>query len=193
MANLKIGIIGTGRVGGAIAYAMLFHPKVAEIWLHDIDLKRLMGEQEDLQQAAMFINPVKRIIRTPDLRSFMSTEYKYIFICTGFARQNSLEKMSGLYQKNVKIVAGIIGKITDVAAHAEEQGRLKGAVDDIKSRIYVVTNPSDEIAKTLGTRYLGGALDRMRHNTNSHDGPWILDRKGYTNWGIAGEAFRTVK
>lgn len=167
---IKCGIVGVGRVGSTIAAFLLFNPKVKFIVLNDIDIPKCLAEREDLEHASWILNQEKTII-TGSLSEI--SECDYIFVCAGYARTNSCQKLEKLYDENI----GIISNIVDVLP---------------RERVYIVTNPSSAIAINLGVKSLGDALDRVRFNMKAKSGGWILDRKGYTNWGIASEAYRVI-
>lgn len=167
----KVGIVGVGRVGSAIASMMLFHPKVETIVLNDIDIPRCLAEKEDLVHAMWILGQQKMII-TGSLDEVGQCDY--IFICAGKSRENSSQRLSSLYKWNIEIVTKIVASLP-------------------LEKVYIVTNPSVEIAVNLGVNSIGSALDRVRKNMGGMSGGWILDRKGYTNWGVASEAYKTVK
>jgi malate/lactate dehydrogenase len=168
---IRVGIVGTGRVGSAIAAFLLFHPKVKFIVVNDIDMPKCLGEKEDLEHASWIIGGEKKII--PGTIDEIA-ECNYIFVCAGIARENSSQSMESLYKWNIDVVSQIVERLP-------------------KERVYIVTNPSDAIGINLGVKYIGAALDRVRNRMKGKSGGWILDRKGYTNWGIASEAYKTVK
>jgi malate/lactate dehydrogenase len=168
---IKVGIVGAGRVGGSIAVMLLFHPKVKFLVLNDIDIPKCLAEREDLEHASWILGQEKSII-TGTLSEI--AECDYIFVCAGYARTNSAYKLTRLYDENFPIIGSIVSVLP-------------------RDRVYIVTNPSAEIATNLGVKSLGDALDRIRFNMKAKSGGWILDRKGYTNWGIASEAYRVIK
>ena len=61
-----------------------------------------------------------------------------------------------------------------------------------KERIYVITNPSDLIAHRLKCNSVGEFLHEFRRANSMKDGHWLLDKKGYTNWGVVAECVDIV-
>jgi malate/lactate dehydrogenase len=168
---IKVGIVGAGRVGGSIAAMLLFHPKVKFLVLNDIDIPKCLAEREDLQHAAWLLNQEKTII-TGSLSEVGQCDY--IFICAGIARTNSSQRLEKLYDENIHTIRSIVDALP-------------------RDKVYIVSNPSSALGTNLGVKSVGDALDRVRFNMKAKSGGWILDRKGYTNWGIASEAYRVIK
>ena len=168
---IKVGIVGVGRVGSSLAFAMLFHPKVSDIYLSDTNKIALGGEVEDLKQAAVILSKRKKIHQSSCLRM---RDCDYIFIAAGKARFSSDCSMKELFKENYDLIRSITKRFT-------------------KENIYIITNPSDRLGKALALKWLGKKLDDTRKKTNGKSGPWILDHKGYTNWGIASEAYKVIK
>lgn len=50
-----IGIVGVGNVGAHVAYALMTQGLADRILLHDVDLKRLAGETQDLKDARSYL------------------------------------------------------------------------------------------------------------------------------------------
>lgn len=171
---MKIGIIGLGRVGSSIAYAMLFHPKVDGLVLIDVDANKLDGELADLLDAKSILSPVNFTISRNDRNELSGCEY--IFIAAGFARKDSSISMDKLMIDNALVIDGIFGQ------HLLD-----------KSKVYIVSNPYNRLSAYFGTKSCGQVLDAVREYRKSPPGEWILDRKGYTNWGIASECFKVIK
>lgn len=168
--QLKVGIIGVGHVGAALAFALLFNKKIKEIWINDRNENRLLGEYEDLLDADAILGSGVRI-EIKDISDIK--DCNKIFICAGEAREKSTDSYEELFKRNLDAVK----KIVDV---------LPG------ERCYIITNPADKLGKELGIKYLGDTLDKTRIGIKGHDGGWILDKKGYTNWGIVAEALKVL-
>ena len=95
---MKIGIIGIGKVGSALAFALLFHPKVTEIHLVDEIERKLRGEYEDLDTANLLLEAGKTI-KLSNLLEIK--ECDIIFIAAGQGRQNSGVTDAELFQTNI--------------------------------------------------------------------------------------------
>ncbi len=168
---MKIAIIGIGKVGSSVAFALLFHPKVKEILINDIDENKLAGEVEDLKQAANIMK--KKIIISASTINYMDKS-DYIFICLGKARHSSKESTDALFDNNFPLVRKAIFGLP-------------------KDKVYILTNPTERIAEVLGVKYCGKIMDKVRKQTKAMTGGQIIDRKGNTCFGIASEAWRIVR
>jgi hypothetical protein len=62
-----------------------------------------------------------------------------------------------------------------------------------KEKCLIVTNPSEMLGKFFHCRYLGNRLDEIRNEFGLMNGLEILSLKGYTNWGIAAEAWKAIE
>lgn len=165
---MKIGIVGAGKTGSAIAFALLFTGSVNEIHLYDKDSARLEGEVTDLNHASRLIvgPPVFKAKELADLK-----QCDRIIICAGRGRKVD-ESMSSLWVENRKVV----DEITDCLG----RGHL------------LVTNPVKTLAHEFGHTPLGSMLDEMRERTDCKTGSYIIKHKGHTCYGIAGEVFRRL-
>jgi malate/lactate dehydrogenase len=179
---VRIGIVGLGHVGSTLAFALLQVPEVTVIGAVDIDKKKEAGEIEDLTQAMMMLGIEDRII-IPDI-----SNSEMLFICAGHPREyrkatclsgEHFETDGALYDKNYPIVQEIV---MNACAH-----------DIDKNNIYIVTNPSTMIARMLGCHEVGETLDSMRCYSGCESGKWILQQKGFTNFGVVAECVEIVK
>jgi malate/lactate dehydrogenase len=165
---MKVGIIGMGRVGSSIAAFLMFHPKVNEIYINDINVPKCQAEYEDLMKSAAILNYKVKIKVILDSSFYEFQECDYLFICAGYPRLNSKESMKKLYEKNLGIIDDIVSRLPPAFANPE-----------FGKRVYIATNPWEMFA--------------LIFKVKAHSGPWILDRKGYTNWGIAAEAYKVIE
>ena len=179
---VRISVVGLGKVGSTLAFALLQVPQVTVIGVSDIDKEKEAGEIEDLTQAMMMLGIEDRIIM-PDL-----SDSDLLFICAGHPREyrpatflsgEMFESDGELYDKNYPIVQEIV-------MYAE-------AHDISKNNIYIVTNPSTLLAKMIGCHEVGETLDSMRCYSGCESGKWILQRKGFTNFGVVAECVEIVK
>lgn len=173
---MKIGIIGVGRVGSAIAYSLLFVDHVKEIYLADKDEKKLMGEYWDIITAASLGETGKLIIKADDNYE-MLRRCDIIFIAAGKARDTGDQNMDSLYEENRTTMKEIFAKLEGFDSN----------------RIYMVTNPVERLAGYFNCNYIGSVVDKTRSENELPGGGLIIDMKGFTNWAIAMEACELVR
>ncbi len=159
---MKIGIIGVGRMGSAVAMLSLMKFRPGKIIL--IDIKDLSGDMLDLQHAANGLG----------IRTKFSTKWEradvYV-LCAGKARDKNNKAMAVLWKHNKKIVDSLIPKLKKYA-----------------KKVIVSTNPSDVAYRYLRSNGVNGysyesILSAMRGRKKS--GWHIIKTKGYTNFGPA--------
>jgi len=129
---MKISIIGgAGRVGTAIAYALLnsVHPK--ELLLLDIMKNLVMGEALDLGQAAVALSPSTKVTGTDDYSAIKGSDV--VVFTAGRARKPD-ETREQLFDFNSKITKDVSAKIREFAPSA---------------KVIVVTNPSTQIGAVV--------------------------------------------
>lgn len=171
---LTVTVIGVGRVGSAVAFALI--PHCTRIYLVDSNAKRLEGEFRDLRHSAWLINSgctVEKGIVDDANRS------DYAIICVGKARSSSAESTDDLFEHNYPVVRRIC--------------------QAINARTLILTNPVEKITEHLNKELkiqavpIGGLLDEAREQIDKVKGGYIIDHKGHTNWGVAGEVVEFVK
>lgn len=172
--KFKVGIIGMGKVGSTIANSMVYLKPVTHIFVADIDKVKIRTEIEELKSVDLLINRYNKEIAIKPYQ-FIGKESDIIFIACGQARKSSKVVENEIYRKNNKIISDIIKKTGTT------------------SNIYIVTNPSERLARDFNVNELGSRLTQIRKNGHLKNGSWILDRKGYTNWGIAAESYMVVR
>ena len=158
----RIAIIGVGNVGAAIAFGLIPIEFIDEIFIADVNGKRLEGELIDLIQASHVLRD-KNIIVTGEIED-IPNDYK-IIIAAGVAAHSG--KHNEIYEQNLKIVKDIISRL---------------AANDI----LIFTNPSEKIAHGVGYPSIGP------YHRQFGDCDRIIETKGYTNWGIASEVIRYI-
>ncbi|MCL2749167.1 MAG: NAD(P)-binding domain-containing protein [Alphaproteobacteria bacterium] len=121
---MKIGIIGLGTVGSAIATALYNTGLVREMVLIDRDDKRALATSEDLGAAAAFGFDIN--IRPGNYRDLKGAE---IVIVAAGANQLPGETRTDLLHKNAAVIRDIIPQLVKVA--------------DKNVKIIIVTNPLD--------------------------------------------------
>lgn len=120
---MKIGIVGTGAVGGSAAYALILEGIASELVLIDPNQGLAGAQAEDLGDATLFAEPMA--IATGDYAGLAGAEM--VVLCCG-ARQLPGETRLQLLGRNAAIFQQIV---TQVAAHAPE------------AILLVVSNPVD--------------------------------------------------
>ncbi len=151
---VKIGIVGTGRVGSTFAYTLLLRGAVGEIVLVDLNHRRAEGEAMDLNHAAPLTHPVR--IWAGDYADLAGAQV--VMVAAGVAQREGESRLD-LVRRNVAVFNAVIPKIV-----ANNPGGI----------ILIATNPVDILSyvawKLSGlpwTRVIGSGtvLDtaRFRH------------------------------
>ena len=108
-----VGIVGTGNVGMAAAYAMFLRQTAGELILIDQDTRRAEGEAMDLMHGQPYIgNITVRAGDYPDLE-----KAQVIVIAAGVA-QRSGEKRTDLITRNINIFREITNQLDKYANNA---------------------------------------------------------------------------
>jgi L-lactate dehydrogenase len=119
----KIGIIGSGFVGSAAAYAMMMSSVGREIVLVDLNRARAEAEANDIYHAVPFANPIEIYAGDyPDLARCSTV------VITAGANQKPGETRLELLERNAAVFEAIVPKALE---HAPE------------ARLVVATNPVD--------------------------------------------------
>lgn len=119
----KLGIVGAGAVGSALAYASLIRNSARIISLYDINPKKVDAEVEDLAHGSMFTN--SEIMGGANLEVLRDST---IIVITAGAAQKPGQTRLELAGVNAKIVADMVPSLLDVAPNAT---------------LVIVTNPCD--------------------------------------------------
>jgi L-lactate dehydrogenase len=133
---MKIGIIGLGRVGGAIARDLMNTGLVSELTLLDIDQTKSMAAAEDLTHASVFSGDI--LIRSGHYANLKGAD---IIVITAGANQKPGETRMDLVERNTRIMLDIIPQLMQV-------------VDEKKIILIPVTNPLDVMTQVV-TRISG--------------------------------------
>jgi L-lactate dehydrogenase len=149
-----IGIIGTGQVGMAAAYA-LFQQRVAnELILIDIDVQRAQGEAMDLMHAQGYVG--RRRVWAGDYADLANAQT--IIITAGVGQKPGEDRLS-LLNRNAAVFRQIAEQLDRHAPHAI----LLIATNPVDILTYVMQELSDRPdEKTIGT---GTMLDTTRLRT----------------------------
>ncbi|MFT8396310.1 L-lactate dehydrogenase [Propionibacterium sp.] len=119
----KVGIVGAGQVGSALAYATIIRGVVPRIAVYDIDEKRTLAQVADLAHGTVYAGP--EVTGGADPEVLRDSD---IVIITSGAPQRPGQTRLDLADINAKIIGDIIPKVLNVAPDA---------------LIVLVTNPCD--------------------------------------------------
>ena len=170
--EIKIAIIGLGRVGSTIAYSLLLRNIGSIIYVYEKDRKKLAGELSDLRHANYIFNRKKFPIKQGLLRNLKDCDV--IIFTAGYSRASSKEKTEDLYSSNRAVIL-------------KYYSHLKNKI------VLLVTNPTERLANEFYFIPISKALDNARLRTDRRSGGWVIDRKGYTNWGCSAEVLTTLQ
>ena len=152
---MQVGIIGSGAVGSATAFALIMRGVARKITLIDMNKDRAWAEAADIAHAAPFAYANK--VKSGDYKDLCGCE---VVIVTAGANQKPGETRTDLLERNVKIFASIIPQIV---ANAPD------------TTLVIATNPVDvmtEVALKLSgfpkERVIGSGtvLDTARFRTD---------------------------
>jgi malate/lactate dehydrogenase len=176
---VRCGIVGLGKVGSTLAFALLQVPQVRIIGAVDIDLNKQAGESEDLYQALCMLGLEDEKIITPTIDNS-----DILFVCAGSPRQRM--KLSGAWETDAQMFQKNYLTVKQIVVEAVRKGVSL-------EQIYIVTNPAKMLAEKLGCKPIGEELDSMRKYSELQSGIWILEHKGFTNFGVVAECVEIVK
>ncbi|MDR0449599.1 MAG: L-lactate dehydrogenase [Rickettsiales bacterium] len=128
---MKIGIVGSGSVGGAIARDLMNTNLVSEIVLFDIEQVKAQAVAEDLTHASVFGGDI--LIRSGQYANFKGCD---IVVITAGAKQKPGESRTELVERNAINMLDIVPKIMAVS-------------DEKKIIIIPVTNPLDVMTQIV--------------------------------------------
>jgi L-lactate dehydrogenase len=128
---IKIGIIGSGSVGGAIARDLMFSGIIDEIVMLDSNMSKAQAVAEDLTHASVFMPDVE--IKAGNYSNLKNSD---IVIITAGANQKPGETRNDLVVRNTKIMIDIIPQLMKV-------------VNKDKVIIVPVSNPLDVITQVI--------------------------------------------
>jgi L-lactate dehydrogenase len=133
-----IGIIGTGHVGMAAAYAVFLRGLASEIILIDKDPRRAEGEAMDLMHGQAFVGSVT--VRSGDYKDLAAAQ---VVVITAGVGQKPGESRLALLNRNADVFRDIIGKLDEYSP---------------QSVLIIATNPVDVLT------YVTKALTRRSSN-----------------------------
>lgn len=153
MVKVKIGFVGTGRVGSTIAFTCIQQLDVDEIALVDIVENLAIGEAMDLSHAAAGLDKYPKIVGGSDYKLLRGSDI--IVVTAGLGRTPDMTRLD-LATKNAGIIKSVAKKIVQ---------------NSPESKILVITNPVDlmtyvmwkETRKPRNEVFgMGNTLDSMR-------------------------------
>ena len=127
VSHSKVGIVGAGAVGSAMAYACLIRESAREIVLYDVDAAKVSAEVLDLAHGTPFTG-ASRISGGDSVELLADCD---VIVITAGAKQRPGQTRLELAATNVKILESLLPRIVSVAPHAI---------------LVLVTNPCDVLA-----------------------------------------------
>ncbi len=109
-----VGIVGTGNVGTAAAYALYNQGLASEILLHDIDERRAEGEAMDLMHGQLLVGRVS--CRAVDYDAMADAQV--IVLSAGSSQKSPNESRLDLLERNARIFQEIISELDEHAPEA---------------------------------------------------------------------------
>lgn len=109
----KVGIVGAGQVGLALAYACLIRDTAPIISLYDIDKLRVDAQVADLAHGSIFAEP--EVIGGADVSSMRDCD---VIVITSGAPQKPGQSRLDLAGINAKIIADVMPKMLEVSPDA---------------------------------------------------------------------------
>jgi len=129
---MKVSIIGAaGRVGTAVAFALLQSAKPSELTLIDILKDAVKGEALDLGHAAVALSPGTKVAGTDDYSAIKGSDV--VVFAAGRPRRPD-EIREQLLEFNGRIARDVSAKIKEYAP---------------KAKVIVVTNPSTQLGAVM--------------------------------------------
>lgn len=129
---MKLGIVGSGRVGSTAAYALIMRGVGSELVMVDMDMKRAQAEAADLLHAVPFANPVR--VTAGNYEALKGA--RAVVIAAGVGRSPGESRLQ-LLSRNAGVFRDVVPKIL---THAPE------------AILVIATNPVD-IMTHLAARY----------------------------------------
>jgi len=109
-----VGIVGTGNVGVAAAYALFNQGLASEILLHDIDMRRAEGEAMDLMHGQLLAGRVTcRAVEYPTMG-----DAQVIVLSAGASQTSPDDSRLDLLERNARIFQEIIDELDEHAPEA---------------------------------------------------------------------------
>lgn len=175
--NNKVSIIGCGRVGMTTAYALLLQGVANELVLYNRTLKRIKGEELDLEHGMTFLDYTE-IKATDDFADLVDSD---VIIYTAGASQKPGETRLDLVEKNVAILQKCLPQIIRYAPNAILLF-IANPVDILTYKAYLMANwPKGKIfgsGTTLDTSRFRFHLSEFLHVSPHSIHAYILGEHG---------------
>ncbi|MER3554300.1 MAG: L-lactate dehydrogenase [Meiothermus sp.] len=110
---MKVGIVGSGMVGSAAAYAMLLHGSASDLVLVDYNPELAKAQAEDILHAAPFANPVR--VRAAGYEGLKGSR---VVVISAGVNQKPGETRIQLLERNAEVFAGVIPQVLKAAPEA---------------------------------------------------------------------------
>lgn len=110
---MKIGVVGTGMVGSAAAYAMVMRGVGRELVLVDYNQARAVAEAEDIFHAVPFAEPM--LVRAGDYEELTGAS---VVVVSAGVNQRPGETRLQLLERNAEVFRSVIPSILDHAPNA---------------------------------------------------------------------------
>ena len=110
---MKIGVVGSGMVGGAAAFGAVMTGAASEIVLVDVNEKLAQAQAEDILHAVPYAYPAR--VSSADYEELEGAGV--VLICCGVAQRPG-ETRLGLLKRNATIFAEVIPKVVTAAPDA---------------------------------------------------------------------------
>lgn len=163
----RLSIIGTGRIGGEVAYLAMLRKLVDEIFLYDISSSLLRSQVLDLEHAGLDVTI------TTDIKDFYTSDV--CVFSAGMPRNPSIRTRADLLSANLPT-------ITQWSRHLKKfEGTLVTVTNPMDINNYILWKYSGlEKNRCIG---FGGQLDSARFgielkNINISGPAWILGEHG---------------
>lgn len=120
-----VGIVGTGNVGVAAAYARFNQRLASEIILLDKEKDRAKGEAMDLMHGQLLVGNVN--VRAGDYGDLSSAQV--VIIAAGISQSSPKDNRLNLLNQNIQVFREIIAKLKEALKHSAQI--LKDQIDKL--------------------------------------------------------------
>ena len=142
---MKIGVVGSGMVGGAAAFAAVMTGAASEIVLVDVNEKVAQAQAEDFLHAVPYAYSAR--VSSGDFEELEGAGV--VLICCGVAQRPGGTRLQ-LLKRNAAIYAEVVPKVVTAAPEAV---------------LVAASNPVDLITSRQGLRVAGRSRSWFRHES----------------------------
>ncbi|MEM0350328.1 MAG: malate dehydrogenase [Archaeoglobaceae archaeon] len=172
---MKLGFVGSGRVGSVTAFTCLLKLDLDEIALVDIAEDLAIGEAMDLTHAASAIGKFPKIVGGSDYSLLKGSDV--IVVSAGFARKPGMSRLD-LAVKN----AGIIKEVSKKIVEASPESKILMVTNPMDLMTYVAWKESGKNRREvfgMGSVLDSARLARVLHEMRSKvEKAWIIGEHG---------------